>query len=168
MVTRSKASSEGQQRQRWQLWATVSILGAFAVAVIYMLVAAHDNDADVWQRRVYVFAGAQAIVFTAVGWLFGREVNSEALKAANAYADEAKDEARQAKDDSAASDRRTSEADAALADARSKERAARAAIGALVSGEAANTAGPRDISDTGAGTTSVQRIQAMLDEIYGA
>jgi hypothetical protein len=48
-----------------------------------------------WQREVYLLSGVEAVVFAAVGWLFGKEVHREqAEKAeANAQAAEAKTEA---------------------------------------------------------------------------
>ncbi len=128
------------QRQWWQLWITVAVLLAFGSAAVYMLSVATDTDADVWQRRVYVFSGVQAIAFTAVGWLFGREVNSGARA-----------EARQA--------------NAALADARGKEAAVRATVGVMAQQEAGDESAQRGFNSAG-DTTSVQRVQQAIEEIY--
>jgi hypothetical protein len=53
---------------------TVVLIGAFAAFVAFLLnhVAA---DATSWERYLYLLTGVEAIVFAAVGWLFGREVN---------------------------------------------------------------------------------------------
>ena len=59
-----------------------------------------DGDAQVWERRVYIFSGVEAIVFTAVGWIFGREVHRATAQQAQENAEQAKEEleAEQAKD----------------------------------------------------------------------
>jgi hypothetical protein len=57
-----------------------------------MLFFASDNadiDETHWSRYVYVFGGLEAIVFTAVGWIFGREVNRTAAETATKIADNA-------------------------------------------------------------------------------
>ena len=131
-----QSPDDGPQRQWWQLWITVAVLLAFGAVAIYMLSVAADEDPDVWQRRVYVFSGVQAIAFTAVGWLFGREVNSGARA-----------EARQA--------------NAALADARSKQSEVQGTLRALAEQET----GDRGLS-AAAGPTSMQRVQQMVDDIY--
>jgi hypothetical protein len=52
----------------------VLALAAFAVFVLYLL--RHSDVAQArWERYVYLLTGIEAIVFAAVGWLFGREVS---------------------------------------------------------------------------------------------
>lgn len=139
-MTMQSGVDDGPQRQWWQLWITVAVLLAFGSVAVYMLSVATDADPDVWQRRVYVFSGVQAIAFTAVGWLFGREVNSGA-----------KAEARQA--------------NAALADARGRESAVRATVRSFAAQEAAGDIEQRGF-DSVSGPTSMQRLQEAIDEIY--
>lgn len=129
------------QRQWWQLWITVAVLLAFGSVAVYMLSVATDANPDVWQRRVYVFSGVQAIAFTAVGWLFGREVNSGARA-----------EARQA--------------NAALADARGKESAVRATVRAALAEQEAGGDDAQRGFNTAGDTASLQRVQQAIEEIY--
>jgi hypothetical protein len=65
----------------------IGILGGFAVLVAYML----DNSGakvveKVWSRRLYIFGAVEAIAFTAVGWVFGREVHRSEAKTAKEQA----------------------------------------------------------------------------------
>jgi hypothetical protein len=50
-----------------------------AVGVVFgtFLVLNADADEAVWDRYVIVFGAAEALVFAAAGWLFGREVHRE-------------------------------------------------------------------------------------------
>jgi hypothetical protein len=52
-----------------------------------------------WGRSVYVFSALEAIMFTAVGWIFGREVQRSAAEAATRDANRAKQEAKDATDE---------------------------------------------------------------------
>ena len=71
---------------RWALLFAVGalILVGFIALIIYMLAAAPKTSSTetIWDRDVYIFGAGQAIAFTAVGWLFGREVNRTAVKSA--------------------------------------------------------------------------------------
>ncbi len=60
------------------------ILLAFGLVMIYMLSIANDKGTNetVWNRQSLIFAAAEAIAFTAVGWMFGREVNRTAAEGA--------------------------------------------------------------------------------------
>src|SRR5690348_739690 len=59
-------------------------------ALIWFLVSQAGSAAEgTWSRFVYLFGSAEALVFTAVGWLFGREVNRQAAQNAEARADQA-------------------------------------------------------------------------------
>ncbi|SHJ79395.1 hypothetical protein [Pseudozobellia thermophila] len=42
---------------------------------IYYLVGRVDSGDPAWSRLIYLFSGVEAIVFAAVGFLFGKEVN---------------------------------------------------------------------------------------------
>lgn len=69
----------------------VVILVAFAILVLYMLRTSGRQGVteDVWGRRLYIYGSAEAIAFTAVGWLFGREVHRSAADSARKQADAA-------------------------------------------------------------------------------
>lgn len=67
--------------------ASLLILG-FAALIIFLL-----NESGVtqtrWERYVYLLSGVEAIVFTAVGWIYGKEVHREQAQKAEAKADDA-------------------------------------------------------------------------------
>jgi hypothetical protein len=72
---------------------TVLLLVAFAVFIAYLL--RHSDATDTaWSRYVYLLTGLEALVFAAVGWLFGREVSRPVVEQAK--------EAGQAKETAAA------------------------------------------------------------------
>ena len=74
----------------------ILILVAFLGLALFMIVNADASD-PVWKNRLAIFTTVQAIVYTAVGWLFGREVNRGAKEAAEKSADMAKADADRAK-----------------------------------------------------------------------
>lgn len=84
----------------WQLLFGAATL----IAVIYIIFAviafnrADDSDIDesAWLRTAFVIQGIEAIAFTAIGWLFGREVHRGEAKVAEKQAEEAKQDAKQA------------------------------------------------------------------------
>lgn len=74
--------------------AVIAIVG-FGVLVAYLFADASSTSEQVWLRRVYLFGGVEAIVFAAVGWLFGREVNRQQAQEAQQRAEESDKTARQ-------------------------------------------------------------------------
>ncbi len=74
----------------------ILILVAFLGLALFMIINADASD-PVWKNRLAIFTTVQAIVYTAVGWLFGREVNRGAKEAAEKSADMAKADADRAK-----------------------------------------------------------------------
>jgi hypothetical protein len=76
---------------RTEVAAVVAILAVmgFAFTVWYLLVSAHSSSDAGWQRLAYVFSGVETVVFTAVGWLFGREINRKQAETAQQRADTA-------------------------------------------------------------------------------
>jgi hypothetical protein len=69
--------------------AAVLLLLSFAALVIFLVGKAGSATEGTWSRFVYLFGAAEALVFTAVGWLFGREVHRQAAQSAEARADQA-------------------------------------------------------------------------------
>ena len=53
--------------------------GGVLVAFMFQNVAAAD---DTWERYTYLLSGVEAVVFAAVGWLFGKEVHREQAETA--------------------------------------------------------------------------------------
>jgi cytochrome bd-type quinol oxidase subunit 1 len=62
---------------------------AFIAFAAFLVFNADTTNATEWQRWVYVFGAAEAVAFTAVGWLFGREVNRKRAETAEARANDA-------------------------------------------------------------------------------
>lgn len=64
-------------------WVTALIvLIVFTGLVLWMVLKAEGTDEGVWSRYLFLYIGIEAIAFTAVGWVFGREVNRERATAA--------------------------------------------------------------------------------------
>jgi type VI protein secretion system component VasK len=76
----------GRSKNSLALVVTVVALVAYAVFVWQMWGKADGQNNEVeWSRLVGLLTGVEAIVFAAVGWLFGREVNrAQAEQAATA------------------------------------------------------------------------------------
>ncbi|RSM43826.1 hypothetical protein DMA12_18335 [Amycolatopsis balhimycina DSM 5908] len=69
--------------------AAVLLLLGFAALVFFLVGKAESAGEGTWSRFVYLFGAAEALVFTAVGWLFGREVHRQAAQNAEVRADQA-------------------------------------------------------------------------------
>jgi hypothetical protein len=75
--------------------AVVLLLG-FAALLLYLVGEASSATDATWSRYVYLFGALEALVFTAVGWLFGREVNRQAVQHAEKRAAQADSKAEDA------------------------------------------------------------------------
>lgn len=77
----------------WALFAAAAaLLLLFVAFVIFLLVEAgrkHVTETE-WARMYLLFGSAEAIAFTVIGWLFGRQVGKTAVRAANAQTKTAK------------------------------------------------------------------------------
>jgi hypothetical protein len=172
----TSASASGAS-WRWLFWAALAIVFAYVVFVLLAFVRADDKLPETdWSRSVYVLLGVEALAFTAVGWLFGREVHRGEAQEAQKHADEAKHVATLEKDradtakDVAAQER--SRADAA----QTKGRILAKAVHSLTEPEATGS-GP-DGGDEGApagGRTrgidspvagSTQALRNIADELF--
>jgi hypothetical protein len=151
--------------QQWQLWVTVGLLVAFVVFVT-VLIAFADEDPNVWQRRLHVFTGVQAIVFTAVGWLFGREINLSAAKTANTHANRYKSEADAARSESKELRKQLTDAKLAAEQERAKGIAARAAVDGALAALTRSADGHGDVELGARQTNDLTVIKALLDEIF--
>ncbi len=101
MSTTSEASvsEPGAGETGMTTLASITAIGAlvfFGALALYMIVTSDVSD-DVWQRKVYVYASVEAIVFAAAGALFGVQVKRGEAKAANVRAEQAEQEASEAK-----------------------------------------------------------------------
>jgi len=144
----------------------VGLLLAFAVFVLAMTMMAKGDDI-VWQRRVYLFGAVEAIVFTAVGWLFGREVHRGEARVARAEAEASRQDAAEAREDASAQRDRAAVAETTAAAERVRGLAVRAAVDNLGAPEAAVDGGPRDASrrPAEAGRQPVD-LQGFLRDLY--
>ena len=73
----------------------VAILAVLGFAALIILIAtllsnAAMNDLQ-WERYTYLLAGVETITFTAIGWLFGKEVHREQAQQAELRANETQD-----------------------------------------------------------------------------
>ncbi|GIM92004.1 hypothetical protein Ato02nite_037970 [Paractinoplanes toevensis] len=143
MVGEQSDPSVAEQAKRWgrQFGVTAGLLIGFAALVVTMIWIADGDDA-VWQRRVFVFGAVEALVFTAVGWLFGREVHRSAAQSAQSAADTANQAADQARTEAQTEATQAAAARVAAAEADTKLQAVRAAA---VAGAPGARGGPQDV-----------------------
>jgi hypothetical protein len=137
------APETGGARWNWQFGVVVALLGAFALLVVAMMWLADGEDL-VWQRRLYVFGAVEAVVFTAVGWLFGREVNRTEARTARQDAAAAKEDAAAAQQQAAGERDRAAAAERAFTEERARGEAVQAAVGSMVTDSAPLSEGPVD------------------------
>lgn len=166
MADREPGASRGRtgSNMQWkrQFMVTIFLLIGFAALVTAMMFMADGGDV-VWQRRVYVFSTVQALVFTAVGWLFGREVNRSAVESAQGDAAVAKEDAVRARSEVQQETERTAEAVARAAEAEAKAHALHAAVRSSV---LAAGGGVQDVSGVGARPAGVVDLRAFADELF--
>ena len=67
---------------------TVVLIVAFAALMVFLLGEVGVSQVS-WERYVYLLSGVEAVVFAAVGWLFGKEVHREQARQAEAKAEQA-------------------------------------------------------------------------------
>ena len=73
----------------------VAILAVLGFAALIILIATLLSNAAMnaaqWERYTYLLAGVETITFTAIGWLFGKEVHREQAQQAELRANETQD-----------------------------------------------------------------------------
>ena len=153
-------------------WVAVLILVAFLGFSLFMILNADASD-PVWQNRLAIFTVLQAIVYTAVGWLFGREVNRGAKEAAEKSANAAKADADRAKAEAAdakAAERQQADARAESLEKASEEKVRGSTLAAAVLVGSTARAVPTGIgnqSSSGAPTnTATDEVRAMAARLY--
>lgn len=104
---------DGPSWQRLLPIAMLIVVVYLAFALVAFIRADDPLTETLWTRSAWVVQGVEAIAFTAVGWLFGKEVHRGEAEQAKERADEAKGEAKDAKQDAKAA---VSRADAAKDD----------------------------------------------------
>ncbi|KRC88231.1 hypothetical protein ASE25_15410 [Terrabacter sp. Root85] len=169
----STSASASGASWRWLFWAAIAIVFAYVVFVLLAFVRADDKLPETdWSRSVYVLLGVEALAFTAVGWLFGREVHRGEAQEAQKHADEAKHVATLEKDradtakDAAAQER--SRADAA----QTKGRILAKAVHSLTApeetggGDERSPAGGRTRGIDGPAAGSTQALRNIADDLF--
>ncbi|MGS0524860.1 hypothetical protein ACU8V7_06330 [Zobellia nedashkovskayae] len=88
-------------------WFTFENMIALAVLIaygifIYFLIGKVDSGDPSWSRLIYLFSGVEAIVFAAVGFLFGKEVNRKRAEKAETEKKEVEEQKEKIKDEKVA------------------------------------------------------------------
>lgn len=150
----------------WQLGVAIAVLLLYGILAAFM-VASADAPTEVWKNRVVIFSSVQSIVFTAVGWVFGREVHRQTAETARADAQEAKEDA---KDKATTAEQKTAEA----ASEREKGRAMAAAVQAISAAPTTSRGGQSfDVGledEAGEGSSSTPQLAALhslATKLYG-
>ena len=148
---------------QWQLAVTGVLLVVFLAIGVLMIVAADTPD-TVWKNRIAIFSAFQSLVFGAVGWLFGREINRVPAEVARAEAQEAKEQAQDSADEAA-------EARERAAREETKGRALAVAItstAASMNGNGATTgSGSFERSNISTTPPQMAALAAMAKDLYG-
>ncbi len=138
---------------RWQFVVAGLLILGFVVLTVFMLGWAGGSE-GAWKNRVFVFSSVEAIVFTAVGWVFGREVHRSGVETAKQDAKEAKDEAKAKQ--------------AEAAEERAKGMKLAGAVGALSVPAGGGQASDVAMDEDGAPALSqLDRVRQMARELYG-
>jgi hypothetical protein len=130
-------------------------VAGFIATVIFLFSQARKSADPTWQRFVYVFGGIEAVVFTAVGWLFGREVNRQQAVSATNRADK--------------SDAAATTAIAKAADLQARGRAAKAAIDArrsTYSNPAAATSRGFVGASANAASADITELSSFMNDLF--
>lgn len=71
-----------QKPQKYQILFAALIFTGYCAFLLYLIYKASEAGDETWEKYLYLFAGFEVIVFTAVGFVFGTEVNrTRAVKA---------------------------------------------------------------------------------------
>jgi hypothetical protein len=147
---------------RWQFVVAAALVLAFVVLTVLMLSWADAPD-GVWKNRVFVFSSVEAIVFTAVGWIFGREVHRGQAESARKDAEEAKADAKENLD---LAGRKADEA----ASERAKGMRLAGAVETVATGMAGTTGQAADVTlgeDASALPAQLATLQDLARRLYG-
>ena len=172
--TPPESASASGASWRWLFFAAMAIVAAYIGFVLLAFVRADDALPETdWSRSVYVLLGVEALAFTAVGWLFGREVHRGEAKEAQKHADEAKQVATLEKNradsakDTAAQERSRAEA------AQTKGHILARAVHSLTEadsggggGDESSPAGGRTRGLEAPATGSTQALRSIADELF--
>ncbi len=88
---------ENSTKLKVALGVTVAFVLLYGAGLAVMFASAEGAKDPTWTRWIYLLSGLEAVVFAAVGWLFGSEVNRARAASAEKDAKTAKQDASQAK-----------------------------------------------------------------------
>jgi hypothetical protein len=146
-------SRDGQPPWLWQFVVAVALIVGFVALTVFMMVSADVSDGT-WKNRLFVFSSVEAVVFTAVGWIFGREVHRAQAESAREDAETAKKDERQSREQAA---QKAEEA----AEARADGMRLAGAVETFAAGQAASGGRATDVGFGGDRPAASQ-----LDELY--
>jgi hypothetical protein len=89
-TTPASNTTEGDEDSRLtmvRISFAVVLLIVFLAATYILYQAADTQNTQEWERLVYIFGAIEAVAFTAIGWVFGREVNRQRAETAEKRAD---------------------------------------------------------------------------------
>jgi hypothetical protein len=92
------SSKEGVTMDYFRVGFAVVVVLAFGVFAYFLVENADTTEEREWERWVFVFGAVEAVAFTAIGWVFGREVNRERAENAEERAQTAEEEKVQERD----------------------------------------------------------------------
>jgi len=164
-------------KEHWQIIVTILLLLIFSLLAWYLIASAGEGPDIVWQRRIFVFSGVEALLFTAVGWLFGREVSRSAVAAAEKTAADAKQDAETARGDAQQQGKEATDAKVAQAEERTRAETAATVVDSVVNPGDSPSARPGGSRDAGlggppeggsrdAGPVAVVDLQALFRRLY--
>jgi primase-polymerase (primpol)-like protein len=96
-----KNPSKINTREMITVCVAVIIVGCLGWFIYYMTGKAGVEDTTTWDRLVYLLTAVEAIAFTAIGFLFGEQVNKRAIDHAEENVNEAKKKVIMAKEKAA-------------------------------------------------------------------
>lgn len=79
-------------------WVAIGLIAMYLVGVVVLYRRADMATGDTWARYIVLLTGVESIVFAAVGWLFGREVNRQRAEVAEKDKEKAQDAAAEAQE----------------------------------------------------------------------
>lgn len=95
------ANNETTTKSETKIWVqflfAAFVLIGYTIFLYFLVIKAQSEDEKIWTRFIYLFSGVEAIVFSAVGFIFGREVNRTRAEKSENEAKDAQNQEKEAK-----------------------------------------------------------------------
>jgi hypothetical protein len=101
-VNVANENGSGNSKTGAVLGVAILVLVAYAIAIAFLFVQSKSAPSETWTRYTYLLGGIEAIAFSAVGYLFGKEVHRQQAANAEKRAADAQQQATAASSDAAA------------------------------------------------------------------